>query len=83
MRLIRWIRSSRDDLKSFPEDSTAELGHGLYLVQTGERPKDETSMRGDLSSVSELASDSEDGNTYRAVYTAKLGSFLYVLHCFE
>ena len=33
--------------------------------------------------VSELLANSEDGNTYRCVYTVKLEFFVYVLHCFE
>ncbi len=77
------MRSSREDLKAFPDDARGELGHGLYLVQAGDRPNNEKALHGNLSGVCELASDSEDGNTYRAVYTVKLGSFLYVLHCFE
>lgn len=27
--------------------------------------------------------ESEDNGTYRAVYTVKLGSAVYVLHCFQ
>jgi phage-related protein len=27
--------------------------------------------------------EDHDGNTYRAVYTAKLGDAVYVLHCFQ
>jgi phage-related protein len=80
---IRWMRSSRDDLKTFPEDAKGAIGHGLHLVQLGERPGNEKPLHGDLSGVSEIASDSSDGNTYRSVYTVKLDPFVYVLHCFE
>ena len=77
------MRSSREDLKAFPGDVKGALGHGLHLVQCGERPTNEKPLHGDLSGVSELAADSKDGNTYRSVFTVKLDPFVYVLHCFE
>ena len=83
MKPVRWMRSSREDLKAFPEDAKGQLGHSLHLVQRGERPRNARLLRGDLSGVSELLADSEDGNTYRCVYTVKLELFVYVLHCFE
>jgi phage-related protein len=83
MKPIRWMRSSRDDLRAFPDDARGELGHSLHLVQCGERPSNGKLLHGDLSGVSELVADSEDGNTYRCVYTARLELFVYVLHCFE
>jgi phage-related protein len=52
-------------------------------VQLGERARNEKPLHGDLSGVNELVADSEDGNTYRCVYTVKLEQFVYVLHCFE
>jgi phage-related protein len=32
------MRSSQKDLRAFPADAKAELGHSLYLVQNGDRP---------------------------------------------
>ena len=83
MRPVRWMRSSREDLKAFPEDAKGVLGHSLHLVQCGERPRNEKMLHGDLSGVSELVADSEDGNTYRCVFTVRLELFVWVLHCFE
>jgi phage-related protein len=77
------MRSSREDLKAFPEDAKGSLGHGLHLVQVGERPDNEKPLHGDLSGVSELTAYSKDGNAYRSVFTIKLDPFIYVLHCFE
>jgi hypothetical protein len=57
------MSSSREDLKAFPEDAKGELGHSLHRVQCGQRPRNEKSLHGDLSGVSELVADSEDGNT--------------------
>ena len=83
MKPIRWMRNSREDLKGFPEGARGALGHGLHLVQCGDRPRNEKPLHGDLSGISELVADSRDGNTYRSVYTVKLDPFVYVLHCFE
>ena len=83
MKPIRWMRSSKDDLRGFPDDARSELGHALDMVQHGERPRNEKPLHGDLSGVSELVSDSEDGNTYRSVFTVKLEPYVFVLHCFE
>jgi phage-related protein len=77
------MRSSKEDLRRFSDDARSEIGHGLYLVQAGERPHNEKPLHGDLSGVLELAADSDDGNTYRSVYTIKLDPFVFVLHCFE
>jgi phage-related protein len=77
------MRNSREDLKAFPEDARGELGHGLHLVQCGERAPNEKPLHHDLTEVSELTADSENGNTYRSVFTVKLDPFVYVLHCFE
>ena len=39
-------------------------------------------MKGDLAEVIEIRDDF-DGETYRTMYTAKLGKRLYVLHAFQ
>ena len=77
------MRSSRKDLKAFPEDAKGEIGHDLYLVQCGDQPEHSKPMQGGLSGVTEIRADSRDGNTYRAIYTVKLDPFVFVLHCFE
>jgi len=77
------MRSSRENLRAFPDDAKGEIGHALHLVQLGETPAGARPPRDDLSGVSEIAADSGDRNTYRAVFTVKLDPFVYVLHCFE
>lgn len=39
-------------------------------------------LKGNLSGVYELR-ERHEGNAYRAVYIAKLGEKIYVLHCFQ
>lgn len=32
MKILKWIGSSREDLKEFPDEVIDEMGHGLYLA---------------------------------------------------
>ncbi len=57
------------------------MGHALYLVQTGHTPSAVKPMRGMESGVFEVVDD-YDTSTYRAVYTVKVGTSLYVLNAF-
>ena len=78
---IDWVGSSRDDLKSFPDEVQQALGFELYQVQIGAMPVSATPLKGRLSGVYELK-ESHEGNAYRAVYVVKLTDTIYVLHCF-
>ncbi len=80
---VDWIGSSLKDLKSFPDEVQQTFGFELYQVQTGDMPSSAKPLRGNnLSGVYELR-ENYDGNTYRAVYIAKLRDKIYVLHCFQ
>jgi len=58
------------------------FGFGLYLAQTGQHPLGAKPLKGLGSGVVELV-ESFDGNAYRAVYTVRFETALYVLHCFK
>jgi phage-related protein len=79
---IDWVGSSRDDLRSFPDEVQQALGFDLYRVQLGDMPASAKPLRGNLSGVYELK-ESHEGNAYRTVYIAKLKDKIYVLHCFQ
>jgi phage-related protein len=59
-----------------------DIGHALYRVQIGETPPSAKPMKGIESGVFELV-DTYGTDTYRAVYTVKIGRSMYVLHCFQ
>ncbi len=82
LRNVRWIGDSREQLQRFPNQVRKDIGHLLYLVQTGQTPPSTKPMRGIESGVFEIVSDYAT-NTYRAVYTVKIGRSLYVLHAFQ
>ena len=82
LRNVRWVGDSREHLQRFPNQVRKDIGHLLYLVQTGQTPSSAKPMRGIESGVFEIVSDYAT-NTYRAVYTVKIGRSLYVLHAFQ
>ena len=85
-RLLVWIGSSKKDLGRFPVEVRVVLGHALELARegAGDIPEAKPLARGILKGlgVVELIDDF-DGDTYRVVYTAKIGSVLAVLHAFK
>lgn len=82
LRKIRWVGDSREQLQRFPHQVRKDIGHAIYLVQTGQTPPSARPMRGIESGVFEIVNDYAT-NTYRAVYTVKIGRSLYVLHAFQ
>lgn len=82
MKAVRWVGSARDDLRTFPDDVQATFGFALYQVQNGKHPANAKPLRGFGSGVLELLDDF-DGDTYRAIYTVRFQSAVYVLHAFE
>jgi phage-related protein len=81
-RLLRWIASSRKDYLEFPDAVQDSFGFQLFLGQTGQHPPSAKPLKGFGSGVVELVDD-HDGDTYRAVYTVRLTSAVYVLHAFK
>lgn len=82
MKDIIWLGDSLENLKSFPEEVQDHAGYYLHHVQIGKTPHKSKPLSGFKPAVMELVSDF-DGNTYRSVYTVKIGETIYVLHCFQ
>lgn len=80
---LRWVGSSRGDLRTFPTPVRQEVGFALYLAQLGRKAPKVKPLRGfGGAGVLEVVSN-HDGDTYRAVYTIKLPTGVYVLHAFQ
>ena len=80
---IRWVASSRRDLKKFPKAVRQTFGQALFDAQTGGKHPDAKPLKGfGGGGVLEVVED-HDGNTYRAVYTVKFAGVVYVLHAFQ
>jgi phage-related protein len=81
-RPIFFVGSSRDDLSSFPTRVKSLVGYALHLAQLGDMSEKAKPLKGFGSGVLEVVTD-HDRETYRAVYTVRLTSGVYVLHCFQ
>ena len=82
LRPLRWIASSRRDFGEFPSRVLETFGHRLFLAQTGLHPPSAKPLKGLGSGVVELLEEF-DGDAYRAVYTVRFVSAVYVLHAFK
>lgn len=82
VRPLYWVGSSQKDYRAFPPDAQDSFGFGLFLAQTGQHPPSAKLLKGFGGGAVELIED-VDGDTYRAVYTTRLGSAVYVLHAFK
>ena len=82
MRPIRWVGSSYEDLLALPEDVRREVGYALYVAQNGDKVDSAKPLKGLGSGVLEVV-ENYDGETYRAVYTVRFASAVYVLHAFQ
>lgn len=80
---IKWVGSSRQDVRGFPEKARKEVGFELYLVQVGEQPTDFKYMKSVGSGVYEIRVRGEDGDHYRVMYVAKFEEAIFVLHAFQ
>ena len=75
-----WLHKA--DLKAFPESVRRVVDYALYQAQVGLRHRDVKPLRGLGSNVLEVVSR-HDGDTFRAVYTVRFRSAVYVLHAFQ
>jgi len=83
LKPVRWMGSSRRDLRSFPQQVRRDMGKALYAAQQGETDPAAKPLKGfEGTRVMEIV-DRYDTNTYRAVYTAQIGDVIYVLHAFQ
>lgn len=75
--------SSKKDLKEMPEDVKDVFGFALGLAQAGQKHADAKPLKGFGSAGVLEVVESDEGGTYRAVYTVRLAGRIYVLHCFQ
>lgn len=80
---VRWVGSSRKDLKRFPKLVQRHIGQALWAAQRGEEYPTVKALAGfGGRSVLEIVA-LDEGDTYRGVYTVRFQSAIYVLHCFQ
>ncbi|HEX3440304.1 MAG TPA: type II toxin-antitoxin system RelE/ParE family toxin [Pseudolabrys sp.] len=70
-------------MQALPKEVRRTFGVALYAVQLGETPPIAKALHGfGGAGVLELIEDDADG-TYRAVYTVRYATAVYVLHVFQ
>ncbi len=81
-RPLFWEGSSKKDFKEFPIPVQKDMGVALFVVQLGRTPDSSKPWKGLGSGVYELVEDHR-GDTFRAVYTVRVGDAIHVLHAFQ
>ena len=79
---LYWVGSAKKDLLAFPEAVKDGIGTALSVAQFGGKHPAAKPWKGEGSGVLEIVEDHR-GNTYRAVYTVRFETAVYVLHAFQ
>lgn len=82
LKPVRWVGSSRKDVRSFPPAVRLGIGHALYTAQRGATDPAAKALKGFGSGVLEIVTDHR-GDTWRSVYTVRFAGAVYVLHAFQ
>jgi phage-related protein len=82
-RQLHWVGAAKKDLAAMPDDVQDTFGYALHLAQAGDKHNQAKPLKGfGGAGVLEVVEDHR-GDTYRAVYTVRYASAVYVLHCFQ
>jgi phage-related protein len=76
---VRWVASSRREVKSFPRPVQRQVGQALYAAQCGEEDPTAKALKGfGGRAVLEIVTFHES-DTFRTVYTVRFPGAVYVL----
>lgn len=83
LKPLFWVENSRKELLALPEEVVDVFGYALYLAQIGGKHEQAKPLKGfGSASVLEVVEDWQ-GSTFRAVYTVRFASGIFVLHVFQ
>lgn len=83
LKPLLWVGSSLRDLRAFPATVKRDIGSALLLAQKGGKAVGVKPLKGfGGAGVLEILED-HDGDAYRAVYTVRFATAIYVLHAFQ
>ena len=81
---IVFLGDTREKLREFPEETRISMGYALREAQEGGKALYAKPLRGIGSGATVIEiCDDHDGDTYRVMYTVKIGKKVYVLHAFQ
>ena len=81
MRELKFVGTSLDDLKEFPELVRKHVGYQLHLLQIGQDPTDWKPFLTVGKGVREIRIRLE--GAFRIMYITNIGDAIYVLHAFQ
>lgn len=81
MKPLKFLGSSLDDLRNFPDEARRDAGFELHAIQSGLEPSDWKPMPIVGSGVKEIRIHML--GEWRVIYVAKLQEVVYVLHAFR
>lgn len=81
MKLLKFVGSSLDDLRDFPEEARRTAGFELRTVQNGMEPRDWKPVASVGSGVREIRIHVL--GEWRIIYVANIRDAIYVLHAFQ
>ncbi len=80
---MRFVGSSRKDLRELPQPVKYAVGQALLHAQRGRKHPAAKPLKGfGGAGVLEVVEDNQ-GGSYRAVYTVRFAGVVYVLHVFQ
>ncbi len=82
LKQVVWVGNAKKKLKKFPKSVQKDVGDALFSAQAGSLPPAAKPLKHIGPGVFEIRATHKP-NTYRAVYTVKIGERIYVLHCFQ
>jgi len=81
MKPLKFVESSLDDLRDFPEEARRAAGFELRALQDGFEPRDSKPMQSVGQGAKEIRIHVL--GEWRIIYVAKIRDAIYVLHAFQ
>ena len=82
MKPVRFVGSSLESLRRFPEAVRQDAGYQIDRLQRGKPAMDFNPMSSIGKGVEEIRLWDDTG-TFRVIYTVRLAGAVYVLHAFQ
>lgn len=82
LKEVLWIGDSRERLKEFPESVQKDVGDALFIAQAGSMSPAARPLKCIGSGIFEIRAHHRR-DTFRALNAVKIGTRVFVLHCFQ
>lgn len=82
VKAIKWLGSSKEDLRDFPPKAKQRAGYQLSLIEAGDEPYDWKPVESVGQGVREIRIKCQDG-AFRVFYVVNRPEAIYVLHAFR